>query len=153
MSIPFYAYGRSQGLTKTGKKILTPTFSKYPRFLIGEDEQAMFCNGYGIYFKDELEGTNSLFDNLTNPFSKVKYCHLLQKILNSHVMHYYVSKTSVAIEGGYPCYQKNFIEKFTIPEFNQEELDLLNSLNDPAEIDDFLLRKYQLNVLLGNRVE
>ena len=150
VTIPFYAYGRSQGLTKTGKKILTPTFSKYPRFLVGDDEQAMFCNGYGIYFKDEQKGAYSLFNELTNPFSKVENSHLLQKILNSCVMHYYVSKTSIAIEGGYPCYQKNFIEKFTIPNFTQDELGLLNSLNEPQEIDDFLIEKYQLNIPVPN---
>ena len=152
-TVPFYAYGSSQGLTKTGKKIFTPTFSKYPRFLVGNDEQAMFCNGYGIYFKDRQEGSYSLFDDLTNPLSKAKNSHLLQKILNSFVMHYYVSKTSVAIEGGYPCYQKNFIEKFTIPDFSQEELDTLNALIVPQEIDDFLIEKYQLNVLAGNLAE
>ena len=148
--IPFYAYGRSQGLTKTGTKIMTPTFSKYPRFLVGSDEKAMFCNGYGIYFKDDQDASYSLFAGLTNPFSKVENSHLLQKILNSYVMHYYVSKTSVAIEGGYPCYQKNFIEKFTIPDFTQDELKLLNSLNEPQEIDDFLIEKYQLNIPVPN---
>lgn len=30
---PFYAYGRTQGLNRTGMKFLTPTFSKIPRFL------------------------------------------------------------------------------------------------------------------------
>lgn len=150
VTVPFHAYGRSQGLTKTGKKILTPTFSKYPRFLVGDDEKAMFCNGYGIYFKDEQETSYSLFNRLTNPFSKVKNSHLLQKILNSYVMHYYVSKTSVAIEGGYPCYQKNFIENFTIPDFSQEELDILNSLTEPQDIDDFLVEKYQLDIQVPN---
>lgn len=65
-------------------------------------------------------------------------------------MHYYVSKTSVSIEGGYPCYQKNFIEKFTIPEFSESEIELLRSLKDTNEIDEFLIKKYQLNVLVGN---
>jgi hypothetical protein len=65
-------------------------------------------------------------------------------------MHYYVSKTSVSIEGGYPCYQKNFIEKFTIPEFSESEIELLRSLNDKEEIDDFLIEKYQINVFAGN---
>ena len=149
---PFYAYGRSQGLTKTGKKMLTPTFSKYPRFLIGIDEQAMFCNGYGIYFKGEQNGSYSLFDVFTNSLSKVENIFLLQKILNSYIMHYYVSKTSVAIEGGYPCYQKNFIEKFTIPEFSKKELDVLKLLNEPQEIDAFLIEKYQLNIQVQNLV-
>jgi len=49
--MPFYAYGRSQGLTKVGKKILTPTFSKYPRFMIVEEEDSLYCNGYGLFFK------------------------------------------------------------------------------------------------------
>ena len=31
-------------------------------------------------------------------------------------MDYYVKTTSVTIDGGFPCYQKNFIELFTIPE-------------------------------------
>ncbi|MBC8487528.1 MAG: SAM-dependent DNA methyltransferase [Bacteroidetes bacterium] len=150
ITVPFYAFGRSQGLTKTGKKILTPTFSKYPRFLIGEDKQAMYCNGYGIYFKDEQNGSYSLFNGLTNPLSKVENIDLLQKILNSYIMYYYVSKTSVAIEGGYPCYQKNFIEKFTIPEFSQKELDVLKSLSEPQEIDEFLIEKYQLDIQVPN---
>ena len=118
--------------------------------MIGEDEQAMFCNGYGIYFKDEQNGSYSLFNSLTNPLSKVGNIGLLQKILNSYVMHYYISKTSISIEGGYPCYQKNFIEKFTIPEFSEQELDLLNSLNEQQEIDDFLIEKYQLKIPAPN---
>ena len=67
-------------------------------------------------------------------------------------MDYYVTKTSVSIEGGYPCYQKNFIEKFTIPELTEEEVELIRSLNDPIEIDEFLIGKYQINVLAGNLV-
>ena len=61
-------------------------------------------------------------------------------------MDYYVSKTSVAIEGGYPCYQKNFIEKFTIPEFTEKEIKIIRSLSNNNEIDDFLIKKYQLNL-------
>ena len=143
---PFYAYGRSQGLTKTGRKLLTPTFSKSPRFLIGEDKQAMFCNGYSIFFKPEPENTFPLFGEVNNPLSLEKNIYLLQKILNSYIMHYYVSKTSVIIDGGYPCYQKNFIEKFSIPSFSKEELDILCTLNEPEDIDAFLIEKYQVQL-------
>jgi hypothetical protein len=65
-------------------------------------------------------------------------------------MDYYVTKTSVAIEGGYPCYQKNFIEKFTIPELTEDEIELIRSLKDPVEIDEFLIGKYQLTIYLPN---
>ena len=61
-------------------------------------------------------------------------------------MDYYVSNTSVSIQGGFPCYQKNFIEKFTIPNFTKEEIQILNSLDDKMEIDEFLIKKYQVNI-------
>lgn len=146
---PFFAWGRTQGLTRTGKKILNPTFSQEPRFLLIEDETAYFTNGYGIFFK-ESKNKNPLFKEAVNPISQIENIDVVQKILNSGLMHYYVSKTSVAIEGGYPCYQKNFIEKFTIPDFSENEIELLRSLNSKQEIDNFLTDKYQLKELAGN---
>ena len=65
-------------------------------------------------------------------------------------MDYYVSKTSVSIEGGYPCYQKNFIEKFTIPILTLEEIEFLRSIDDKEDIDRFLVEKYQLEVYVPN---
>jgi adenine-specific DNA-methyltransferase len=142
---PFYAYGRNQSLTKIGEKILTPTFSKYPRFMIVEDKEALFCNGYGLFFNETNAKQSSLFDHTKHPLSKKENIHILQKVLSSFIMHYYVSKTSVSIEGGYPCYQKNFIEKFTIPEFTNKEIKLLAKMKTSKRIDEFLINKYQLN--------
>jgi len=65
-------------------------------------------------------------------------------------MHYYISKTSVSIEGGYPCYQKNFIEKFTIPELSNREVSELRSLSHPNDINLFLIDKYQVNLPIPN---
>lgn len=146
---PFFVWGRTQGLTKTGKRILNPTFSQTPRFLLVEEEMAYFTNGYGLFFREQ-KYENSFFTEVVNPISKVENIDVVQKILNSYLMHYYVSKTSVAIDGGYPCYQKNFIEKFTIPEFSESEIKKLRSLNDKQEIDDFLIEKYQLKEFVGN---
>lgn len=142
---PFYVYGRTQGLTKTGKKIVTPTFSQFPRFMVVLEEDALFCNGYGLFFK-EKKPLPSLFNNKPNLLSQVENTNLLQKVLNSYVMHYYVSRTSVSIEGNYLCYQKNFIEKFTIPNFTENELETLMRLNEKKEIDHFLINKYRLNL-------
>ncbi|MFN8308727.1 MAG: N-6 DNA methylase [Chitinophagales bacterium] len=144
---PFYVWGRTQGLVKTGKKLLNPTFSQTPRFLLINEEQSYFSNGYGTFFKQE---TDSLFSNGVNLISKVENIDVVQKIFNSIIMHYYVSKTSVAIEGGYSCYQKNFIEKFTIPEFSEEEIVCLRSLNEQQEIDKFLIHKYQVKIFNPN---
>lgn len=145
---PFYVWGRTQGLTKTGKKFLNPTFSQTPRFLLINEEEAYFTNGYGTFFKEQE--TDTLFADSINPISKVENADIVQKILNSILMHYYVSKTSVAIEGGYPCYQKNFIEKFTIPRFSESEIEILRSLNSQQDIDDFLVQKYQVKILSPN---
>lgn len=146
---PFFVWGRTQGLTRTGKKILNPTFSQHPRFLLVEEE-GFFTNGYGLYFREQE--SNGMFNDLINPITKLGNIDVVQKILNSYIMDYYVSKTSVAIEGGYPCYQKNFIEKFTIPELTENEIEIIRSLNEPQEIDEYLLDKYQLNLLLPNLV-
>jgi len=148
---PFFVWGRTQGLAKRGKKVLNPTFSQTPRFLQINEEEAYFTNGYGTYFREQ-EPKDSSFGNLINPISKVENIDVVQKIFNSIVMHYYVSKTSVAIEGGYPCYQKNFIEKFTIPKFSDNEIKLLRDLTDKQAIDDFLIEKYQLNLFTENLV-
>ena len=146
---PFFVWGRTQGLTKRGKKILNPTFSREPRFLLVEEEDAFFTNGYGIYFREQ-ETQNSLFGDTSNPIAKIENIDVVQKILNSYLMHYYVSKTSVAIEGGYPCYQKNFIENFSIPQFSTSEIGILRSLNLPEDINDFLINKYNVEIYLPN---
>ncbi len=145
---PFYVYGRTQGLTKTGKKILNPTFSQHPRFLLIDEADAFFTNGYGLYFREQKK--NGLFGDSINPISKVENIDVVQKILNSIVMDYYVSRTSISIEGGYPCYQKNFIEKFSIPDLSESEIETLRSMNFRQEIDEFLLDKYQLKILSPN---
>lgn len=147
---PFYVWGRTQGLAKKGKKILNPTFSQYPRFLLVEEEDAFFTNGYGIYFKDEDSRPN-LFSQQINPISSVENRDVVQKILNSIVMHYYVTKTSVSIAGGYPCYQKNFIEKFTIPDLNQQEIEWIRRA-EQEEVNQFLIEKYDLKIQMPNLV-
>lgn len=148
---PFFAWGRTQGLARKGKKILNPTFSRRPRFLLAKEEESFFTNGYGLYFREQEN--NGLFSELINPITQLENIDVVQKILNSRVMDYYITKTSVAIEGGYPCYQKNFIEKFTIPELSQEEIDTLRSLASPQEIDEFLIGRYHLNLPVPNLVE
>lgn len=145
---PFFAWGRTQGIARFGKKILNPTFSKEPRFLYVPEKDAYYTNGYGIYFNKQ--DNVGLFEDLVHPLAKEENILIVQKILNSIVMHYYISKTSVSIQGGYPCYQKNFIEKFTLPDFSYEEIELLKCLNSKPQIDEFLVEKYQVNIPVPN---
>ena len=125
----WYAYGRKQGLGFNQEKLLTPTFSKKPRFLKDLDKSSLYCNGYGIFLKN-------------NSFS----LNVLQKILNSVVMEYYINKTSVNIEGGFPCFQKNFIELFSIPNLTVEEKEFLENEEDLEKINMFLIKKYELDL-------
>jgi len=61
-------------------------------------------------------------------------------------MEYYVKQTSVSIEGGYPCYQKNFIELFGIPNFTTSEIIFLNKERDKKRLDNFLIKKYGISI-------
>ncbi len=142
---PFYSYGRTQGLNRKGVKLYTPTFSKTPRFLIDLDEDSLFTNGYGIYLR---ESSNNLFD--TNPITEINNLDVIQKILNSEIMNYYIMATSVAIEGGYPCYQKNFIEKFTIPYLDDEQINYIRNISDDEELNAYLAEIYHINLPVPN---
>lgn len=134
----WYAYARTQGLCYKGEKLLTPTFSENPRFLYEKNQTSLFCNGYGLFLKKDYN-QNILFNtNLT--------LAILQKILNSEIMNYYIKTTSVIIDGGYPCYQKNFIETFGIPNFTNDELIFLDKIKEKKVIDEFLIKKYYLNI-------
>lgn len=132
----WYAYARTQGLAYYGSKLLTPTFSSKPRFLLDTNEEQLFCNGYGIY--QRIYSQSHFFEQKLN-------LEILQKILNSIIMEYYAFQTSYTIEGGYPCYQKNFIELFGIPEFSDKEIEFLRRENDKLIVDKFLVNKYGLN--------
>lgn len=123
--VAWYAYGRTQGLTKYGRKLLFPTFANVPKFMLVEDETALFCNGYGVFENDYLE------------------LEELLAVLNSKVMQYYVANTSYAIEGGYYCYQKKYIEKFSIPWFDETEKNILR-MGTKNDIDEMLVEKYGL---------
>lgn len=134
----WYAYARTQGLNFLGEKLLTPTFSAEPRFLLEQDENALFCNGYAIYLINKQ-------DLFSKPDQKLSL-NVLGKILNSCVMDYYIKRTSVSIEGGYPCYQKNFIELFGIPNFTEKEIKFLDKETDKTKINNLLIKKYDVNI-------
>ncbi|NCD01129.1 DNA methyltransferase [bacterium] len=129
----WYAYARTQGLNFYGEKLTTPTFSNKPRFLKEDNPDTLFCNGYAIYQKNKL----NLFDSKLSLLA-------LSKILNSDIMDYYIKNTSVSIEGGFPCYQKNFIELFGIPKMTKEEINFLENEEDVTKIKQFLLKKYNI---------
>lgn len=141
--IPFYIFGRSQGLNNEGPKLLTPTFSRFPRFMRTQNDEALYCNGYGV--SEKVHDVGRLF-NSVNPLSKMENLDVVQRILNSYVMHYYITTTSVSIQGGYPCYQKNFLVRFTFPNFTNEEIFTIRNFKTNHELDYYLIKKYNLSI-------
>ena len=126
-TVSWYAYGRSQGLNNYGRKIMYPTFSEHPKFQIIQDPEALFCNGYAILENDVMD------------------LEVLVKILNSKVMEYYISKISYPIEGSCYCYQKKYIERFSIPFFTEDELTNIKTMSKDI-LDKFLVKKYNLDL-------
>jgi adenine-specific DNA-methyltransferase len=122
----WYAYGRTQAFSYYGTRLYTRTFSDRPNFMLDAEKDSLFCNGYAVFIDKNVS--------------------VYQKILNSKLMDYYIKKTSVEIEGNYQCYQKNFIEKFTVPKLSDEEISYLESENDKNKIDRWLIKKYGLNL-------
>ena len=119
----WYAYGRTQGFYIDGEKLLTPTFGKEPRFIL-DDGGSFFCNGYAVCNSDIPLKT-------------------LQKILNSNIMKYYIERTSTSVSGGYSCFQKNFIEKFGVPDLTEYEITEINMMSQ-KQVDEILKIKYDI---------
>lgn len=121
----WYAYGRTQGLNKYGEKLLFPTFANKPQFTYIKNEDTLFCNGYAVFENDTYE------------------LELLQKILNSRLMDYYVSHTSYSIEGGYYCYQKKYVGQFSLPYFSADDIEFIYRASE-NELNAFLWKTYHL---------
>lgn len=122
----WYAYGRRQGLKAYPKKILFPNYAAKPSFRLIEDD-ALFINGGGIAENNELP------------------LHLLLRVLNSDIMAYYVRHTSKAIQRGYYLYNKSYIGRFSVPDFSENERDLLATGSD-EQVNEMLLRKYDITI-------
>ena len=116
----FYEWGRSQCMEAPGPKLLTKTFNHGPNFLLDETD-SLFCNGYSI---KPIETGDMLFTPID--------IRVLQKILNSWVMDYYIRLTSFQIEGDYQCFQKNFIERLCVPEIGLDSADNITKLEGAA---------------------
>jgi type I restriction-modification system DNA methylase subunit len=127
----WFAWGRTQGMDFHGPRLYTRTFSNQPQFMLDLSEDNLFCNGYAVFVKKPL----------------IKHVKAIQKILNSQVMWYYVKRTSVEIEGDYQCYQKNFIENFSIPNLTEEDWEFLSNEEDTIKINDRLIKIYGISDL------
>lgn len=130
----FYEWGRTQGMEAQSYKLLTKTFSGKPNFML-DKTSSLFCNGYSV--KPKSNSGKSLFCDEIDIL-------ILQKILNSSIMDYYLKITSFQLDGNYQCFQKNFIELFNIPILSNENKDFIEN-NSGIELDKYLAHLYKID--------
>ncbi len=122
----WYAFGRTQALTDSGKKLLFPYMSDFPHFIYAPQHDLMIYCGYAIYNESETE------------------LLMLKKLLESSVFNYYIRNTSKPYSTGYYSFAKNYVKSFGVYPFNEEEKAELLSLNDKKAIDEFIIEKYHV---------
>ncbi|SCY49789.1 Eco57I restriction-modification methylase [Flavobacterium anhuiense] len=122
----WYAFGRNQALLISGYKLLLPYITNAPCFVYTDDQDLLFYNGYAIF--------SDLSDDL----------NILQKILMSKVFWFYITNTSKPYSGNYFSVAKNYIKNFGLFEMTDEEKKFLLNLEDKNDIENFILKKYNL---------
>lgn len=124
----WYAFGRTQAIADSGKKLLFPYMSDLPHFVYTSQKDMMIYCGYAIYNESETE---LLF---------------LKKVLESSVFDYYMKNTSKPYSTGYYSYAKNYVKSFGIYPFTDEEKRHLLSLKSKEEIDEYIRKVYQIAI-------
>lgn len=127
-AVVWYEYGRSQALSNYGIRLIHPTFSSRPKFMIDEMEDRLFVNGYAIFI------------------DRIWEADVLQKILNSKVMNFYIRNTSYSLEGGFFCYQKKYFKNFSIPNLSEGQIAYIRGENDRDRLDEYIINIYGVNI-------
>lgn len=126
--VAWYAFGRSQGLNANfGRKLLTSGLNVWSNFLLCEDEGTIFYAGYCVQPREESESLR-----------------VLQRILNSPVLDFYIHHTSRIYRDGYRSFAKAYLERFGIPTLSPDEKDFILSQDNPDELWTFLIAHYRI---------
>lgn len=115
----WYAYGRTQGMTNQGKKLLIPYMAEKGVAVKSLDEKLLFYCGYAIFCDDDEQ------------------MELLKAFIESDVFLYYITNTSKPYSKGYMALAKNYIKNFGIPKLNtkqKRELLLIQNNNKKQEL-------------------
>lgn len=124
----WYAFGRTQAIADSGKKLLFPYMSDLPHFVYTSQKDMMIYCGYAIYNESETE---LLF---------------LKKVLESSVFDYYMKNTSKPYSTGYYSYAKNYVKSFGIYPFTEEQKQHILSLRTKEEVDEYIRTIYQIAI-------
>lgn len=124
----WYAFGRTQALNISGYKLLFPYIADAPYFVISENKELLFYNGYALVSDD------------------LRKLQVAQKILQSKVFWYYIKNSSKPYGGDYYALAKNYVKDFGyISLSDKEEEELLNMKSD-EDINNFLKGRYNITL-------
>lgn len=101
--VTWYAYGRTQGMTNQGKKLLIPYMAEKGVAVKSTDENMLFYCGYAIFCDD------------------AEQMELLKIFIESDVFSYYIKNTSKPYSKGYMALAKNYIKNFGIPKLDEKQ--------------------------------
>ncbi len=124
----WYAFGRTQAIADSGKKLLFPYMSDLPHFVYMPQKDMMIYCGYAIYSESETE---LLF---------------LKRILESSVFDYYMKHTSKPYSTGYYSYAKNYVKSFGVYPFSKEQKEHILSIKSKSEIDKYISKIYNVTI-------
>lgn len=124
----WYAFGRTQAISDSGRKLLFPYMSDLPHFVYTSQKDMMIYCGYAIY--DESE-TELLF---------------LKRVLESSVFDYYMKNTSKPYATGYYSYAKNYVKNFGLYPFTEEQKRHILSLQSKEEVDKYIEKIYSVAI-------
>ena len=120
---PWYLYGRSQALNVLGYKLLFPYIADNPYFILSEDRNLMFYNGY--CFLDE----------------SIEKLRFLQKLLSTRLFWHYIEVTSKPYGGNFYALAKNYIKTFGVIEMTEEQRQIFMEMSR-EEADKYIETLY-----------
>lgn len=124
----WYAFGRTQALNISGYKLLFPYIADAPYFVISENKDLLFYNGYAL-----------VSDNFRELL-------IAQKILQSRIFWYYIEHTSKPYGGEYYALAKNYVKDFGYIQLSSEEKEKLLDLDNLSDINEYLEEKYEVRL-------
>ena len=124
----WYAFGRTQALNISGYKLLFPYIADAPYFVISDNKDLLFYNGYALV-SDDLR--------------KLK---IAQKILQSNVFWYYIKNSSKPYGGDYYALAKNYVKDFGYISLTKEEEEVLLKFETTDAINKFIEDKYSIRL-------
>jgi len=122
----WYAYGRTQSLDIKGFKLFFPHITDSPNFVISEDRDLLFYNGLAA-FSDDIDELR-----------------ILKSVLETDIFWFYISQTSKYYVSNHRSISKNYIKKFGIPEFTDDDKTFILN-NNSDDVKYFIESMYNNN--------